>query len=380
MSARLSADLLVVGLGPAGASAALAAARGGLRVVAVDRRREAGLPVQCAEFVPGPLLGHVTGLPAAIRQPISAMHTMLAGEPPHVTEDFRGQMIDRAQFDQALVAAAQAAGATLLFGACVKALTDDGLLLQDGRWLDAPVLIGADGPRSIIGRAMGSCNDALVETRQISVALHSAHAATDIFLSPAYRGGYAWLFPKGEIAHIGLGVEPALRHRLKPLLEALHADLVAAGRVGAEVLQLTGGAIPVGGLLRCVGMVPGRNVLLAGDAAGLTNPVTGAGIAAAVQSGRMAGEAAVQLAGGRLEAAQEYAAELDDIFGVSLARAVQRRRELLAQSSDERFPLRRDWRRGWIAYPEYWAPLASGVSKQQDVHPMKEPFHDLPQA
>ena len=357
MSAKLSADLVVVGLGPAGASAALAAAKGGLRVIALDRRREPGLPVQCAEFVPGPLLGHVRDLPAAIRQPISAMHTYLGDEALHLTEDFRGQMIDRAQFDQALVAAAEAAGATSHFGACVKALTDDGLVLQTGQIIDAPVLIGADGPRSLLGRAMGARGEALVETRQITVALHEAHAATDIFLSPAYRGGYAWLFPKGPLAHIGLGVEPALRHKLKPLLEALHRDLVASGRVGSEIVHLTGGAIPVGGLRRCVGEAHGRSILLAGDAAGLTNPVTGAGIASAVQSGRMAGEAAVAMAQGRSDAAQDYATDIDDIFGASLARAVLRREDLLAQTPDDGVARPAHMRQAWIAYPEYWAPL-----------------------
>lgn len=357
MSARLTADLVVVGLGPAGASAALAAARGGLRVIGVDRRREAGLPVQCAEFVPGPLLGQASGLPDAIRQPIHAMHTYLAGEAPYLTEDFRGQMIDRAAFDQALVSAAASAGAQVLFGASVKALTPDGLVLQTGQILDAPVLIGADGPRSLLGLAMGTGTQALVETRQITVALHEPHTATDIFLAPAYRGGYAWLFPKGQVAHIGLGVEPAQRHNLKPLLEALHGALVTAGRVGAEIMHLTGGAIPVGGLRRCIGQAHGRSILLAGDAAGLTNPVTGAGIASAVQSGRMAGEAAVRLARGHRDAAQDYATDLEDIFGASLARAVMRREDLLAQTPEDGAALPSHMRQAWIAYPEYWAPF-----------------------
>ena len=48
-------DVLVVGLGPAGGAEALAAAQAGLRVAAVERRKEIGVPVQCAEFIPLPL-------------------------------------------------------------------------------------------------------------------------------------------------------------------------------------------------------------------------------------------------------------------------------------------------------------------------------------
>jgi digeranylgeranylglycerophospholipid reductase len=84
-------------------------------------------------------------------------------------------------------------------------------------------------------------------------------------------------------------------------------------------------------------------VLLAGDAAGLANPVTGAGIAAAVHSGRLAGQAAAA------RAAEDYEEELEHVYRAALERALARRRELL-ESKLEKAALRR----GWIAYPEYW--------------------------
>ncbi len=71
-------------------------------------------------------------------------------------------------------------------------------------------------------------------------------------------------------------------------------------------------------------------ILLAGDAAGLTNPVTGAGINAAVISGTLAGEAAARICGGDADAAgTDYAEESADLFSSSLARALARRRELM---------------------------------------------------
>ncbi len=103
------------------------------------------------------------------------------------------------------------------------------------------------------------------------------------------------------------------------------------------------------------GMLGERLALLAGDAAGLVNPVTGAGIPAAVISGRMAGEAAAAFLAGDAQSAASYAEDLDDMFGVSLARALKRRRELLAKFETGVMPGKDDLRRGWIAYPQYWA-------------------------
>ncbi len=351
------ADLIVIGLGPAGASAAIRAAGAGLRVIAVDHKRAAGLPVQCAEFVPGPLASSVANLTRPTRQTISQMVTYVSAAAPNITDDFRGSMIDRATFDAMLVAEAGRAGAEICFGSGVAAFDAGGVRLSNGRRLEAPIVIGADGPRSVAGRAIGARNTEFVETRQITVPLRGSHSATDIFLYPEFRGGYAWLFPKGDVAHIGLGVEPPCRNRLKPLLDQLHSRLVQEGRVGPERLALTGGAIAVGGMLRALGECGGCSVLLAGDAAGLTNPVTGAGIASAVQSGAMAGAAAVALHRGAKHAGSDYADELNDLFGPSLDRAVARRRELLACSANSAIPNLNDIRRGWIAFPEYWAPL-----------------------
>lgn len=354
MNQPIATDVLVVGLGPAGSSAALAAARAGATVVGIDRKQHAGFPVQCAEFVPMALGGDGIAVESE-RQPIAAMLTIVEDDAPDLTEDFRGRMIDRGRFDAELVARAEAAGVTCRFGVSLAALSADGIAtLSNGMAIAPRIIIGADGPRSRVGEAIGLVNCELVETRQVTVPLLSAHDATDIFLSAAIPGGYAWLFPKGDVANLGLGVAPAHRAKLKPLLDGLRQRLIGEDRIGTDILGHTGGAIPVGGMNVAHGMLGARPVLLAGDAAGLVNPVTGAGIPAAVISGRMAGEAAASLLAGKADAAEDYAQDLDDMFGVSLARALTRRRELLAKF-DAGTPAKPDLRRGWIAYPEYWA-------------------------
>ena len=348
-------DVVVLGLGPAGASAAAEAARRGCRVLALERKREAGRPVQCAEFVPSMIGMEVGNLNGSVRQRIRAMSTYIENDAPDIQDNFPGAMLDRAEFDSALVRDAERAGAECRFGVSVRRVADSGAVeLSAGKSIAAGVVIGADGPRSLAGRAIGQVNREVVETRQITVPLRVAHEATDIFLSADIPGGYGWLFPKGETANLGAGVDPAHKARLKPIVSGLHQTLMEDGRVGPRVLALTGGLIPVGGMLKPWAELDRALVLLAGDAAGLTNPVTGAGIAAAVHSGKLAGRAAAAWHAGERSAGTDYEDELESVFKAALDRAVRRRRELAESLASGPRAARAALRRGWIAYPEYW--------------------------
>ena len=350
-------DILVVGLGPAGASAAREAARAGASVLAVDRKRAAGEPVQCAEFVPRLIGQDVEGMAPVTVQKIDAMHTFVENAAFDRTDGFTGTMIDRGRFDALLVQQAHHAGAECRFDAVWRGEFE----------VTAKLVIGADGPRSPVRAAAGLAQPRLIETRQVTAPLLDPNRATDIFLSAEIEGGYGWLFPKGDVANLGIGLEPAARSKLKPVLEGLRRRLIAEGRIGDAVLGHTGGAIPVDGIVGPVAALPdGTPVLLAGDAAGLTNPVTGAGIPAAVMSGALAGEAALQWIAGAADALDDYAEEIQDLFGASLRRAVQRRRELEGTFA-ESIPQPADLRRGWIAYPEYWAPRPPETSNGMEA-------------
>ena len=265
-------------------------------------------------------------------------------------------MIDRQAFDASLVEIAEEAGAKCHFSSSVKALDGKGrLLLPTSEQVSAKIIIGADGPRSVIGSAIGSANEDIIETRQVSVELLAPHFATDIYLSNAFPGGYGWMFPKGKTANIGIGVARGEKSRLRPALEALHAQIAASGQVGEAILGYTGGPIPAGGLIQPVGEIGDTQIILAGDAAGLANPITGAGISVAVASGRLAGEAAVgYLRGDGVGALELYAEELDDDYGASLRRAVARRKNLRDWSNKNGALQAAEMRSGWIAYPEYW--------------------------
>ena len=137
---------------------------------------------------------------------------------------------------------------------------------------------------------------------------------------------------------------------------------MAEGRVGEEIIRYTGGAIPVGGMVEPDGRLGLALALLAGDAAGLANPVTGAGINAAVVSGRLAGEAAAAALRGKAGAGSDYAEELADLYKASLDRALARRRQLLRVHVEGSGPSRADLQRSWIAFPQYWAETTTRES------------------
>ncbi len=349
-------DICVIGLGPAGSCAAYEAAKNNFLTIGIERKKTPGTPVQCAEFVPALMGNMVNNLRTSRVQNITSMHTQVESSPPDIMEDFPGRMIDRATFDAALAQEAQNAGAHCHYGQSVREITPDGtVILANGTKIQPKVIIAGDGPHSLAGKAIGSTNDEILETRQISVPLLEPFASTDIFLNADIRGGYAWLFPKGETANLGVGVIAKDKARLKPILETIHRKLIDEGRVGAQILGHTGGAIPAGGMTTPHGMLGATLVLLAGDAAGLTNPITGAGINAAVMSGHLAGEAAADWLDGDPDAPQNYQQDLIDLFGASLARALERRRALLNTYANNNTPTPAELRASWISYAEYWA-------------------------
>ncbi|MEJ2058952.1 MAG: geranylgeranyl reductase family protein [Gammaproteobacteria bacterium] len=356
---RREVDLLVIGLGPGGASAARTGAEAGLSVLGVEKNRVLGEPVQCAEFIPLPMRGYARD-EGVLLQEITGMKSFL---PSGTTEEseFPGLMIDRAAFDRAIARQAEAAGAILQTRMAIKALDPDAhqaTIVCDGasETVSYRVLVAADGPHSPVAGLLGLPRLETVNTRQYTVPLLKPYFDTDIWLSDEYPGGYAWLFPKGNLANLGLGADRRFEDNLKTPLDRLHQQLVEAGLVGEEILYRTGGAIPVGGLRE---RLYEGDVLFVGDAAGLTHPITGAGIAAAVVSGERAGQAAAAWLAGDADAFEDFEEDVRDQYEASVQRGVERREYLKTiwrtQAANEDHPMRR----GWIAFDEYFKELAS---------------------
>lgn len=349
----VSCDILVVGAGPAGSSAARAAAWEGAHVLLAERRPVVGLPVRCAEYIPAMLVGQADVGRGYIVQRTTGMRSFLHGR---CIQDMAapGCLIDRHLFDQALADAAVRAGARLLTGHSVLGRGADGavrLAAPDGETLQvrATVIIGADGPKSRVARWVGLGATHCLPSVQVRLPLREKLEHTHIYFDESVIAGYAWLFPKGNVANVGLGMlpppgRPGLRHVLRRLVRGL----TGLGLVEDRVLGSTGGWIPAGAPRPCVA----GDVLLAGDAAGHTHPITGAGIFQAVMGGRMAGRWAAQaVREGNTELLRGYGEEWADFYGETLAHAHQRRRQWEAYKG----PLDGAINRFWIGFREYYA-------------------------
>jgi digeranylgeranylglycerophospholipid reductase len=350
-----SYDLVVVGAGPAGSAAAWAAAERGLTVLMVERRAEVGRPVQCAEFAPR-LIGRLVSLPpACVAQRIDGLRTILPGGETHLMAA-PGYVLNRALFDKHLAVRAVQAGAEIALGTAAVARSEHGIVVRQGarEWeIGARFIVGADGPGSAVGGWIGQRNTRFIAAAEVELVLPKQAAETEVYFAPAYAGGYAWLFPKGDTANAGaaLASEFGGMAEAKAALQAFLAHLQASGRIRrVQVVMQTGGLAPVGGLL------PGHdgNILLAGDATGSVHPVTGAGILFALQTGRLAGETAARaVQAGDLGLLAEYPRLRDKAIGPSIARGLAARERMLARWTDDVTALDGVIRRNWVAFAEY---------------------------
>ncbi|NPA32324.1 MAG: NAD(P)/FAD-dependent oxidoreductase [Aquificae bacterium] len=338
-------DVLVVGAGPAGATCAYKLAKGGAKVLLVDTRQRVGHPVQCAEFVPVQL-SHTFPEFFPPRTLAKRVKTMLHLTPWGETVSMRseGFVLHRSLWDENIANLAQKQGAQLKTKTKLISLTDGGAILKDLKTgevyeVRADFVVGADGARSFVARQTGDFTKRFLSTSQLTLPLKEPLDELLIYFRDYIPGGYGWVFPKGDVANVGVGLDPSFglsaREALSRFLSEL-SELVDTNRV----LSRTGGFIPAQGVLK---PVRGR-VLLVGDAGGFCHPITGAGIPNAVLTGAMAGEA---LLSGNPE---EYEEEALDTLGAPLMRAKKKRERYMREWD------RLEWRvpRTWIAFPEYY--------------------------
>ena len=307
---RVHFDVVVVGAGPAGASAAIAARRAGASVLLVDR---AGFPRDkpCGDGIAAEALdvlaglgvtGIVDGYPPIARlrleSPGGAVVSRPLPRPAHT--------IPRRVFDARLVAAAQASGVVLVRHR-VRALLRAPAHIAVDDLATARTVIGADGADSTVRRLLGHRPN---PPGHLALAIRGYAPATGdeqhIVTTRQQWPAYAWSFPIGDgTANVGYG-------------EVLRGTALTKAYLIGRLRKLLPGSEPTG--LRAHHLplsthrpAPGRGrVLLAGDALSLINPFTGEGIFYAVLSGSLAGRAA---AAGPDRVAKRYATALHDRLG-----------------------------------------------------------------
>ena len=302
-------DAVVVGAGPAGASAAETLARAGGRVLLLERARlprykPCGGALTARARAYAPAAAEFTPQATATSLDVIAGRHALSTATPHVIG-----MTMREHFDAYLTARAVAAGAEVRDGTALGALEVEGRNIKVGAGKDrvrTRYVIGADGANGVTARLAGFDSAAepaaAIEAEvRVSDAVSARYAQVALLDFRAAPGGYGWIFGKGD--HVSAGVctvDTGARRGLRPALDAFLAAYpeLAAG----TVIVQRGHRVPLAG---------GRGtrwrggVVLAGDAAALADPFTGEGISYALASGRRAGGAVLSALS---DPGKEYAA------------------------------------------------------------------------
>ncbi|MBE0689742.1 MAG: NAD(P)/FAD-dependent oxidoreductase [Anaerolineae bacterium] len=352
MKLRDAYDLLVIGAGPAGATAALVGARLGLDVLLVEKRQEIGSPVRCAEAIGYELVEQYIKVdPRWVSTEIDAFRVVgPSGASVRVPPTSPTMVVDRKFFDRELVNEAIKAGAT------VRAKTRaTGLIIEEGAVVGATmvslgrevevrakVTIAADGPESQVGLWAGLKTVPRaaeyytgIQYLLSGIRLDDSRECQYHIGSALAPGGYAWVFPKGpDRANVGLVITSTIEKNGRSAQDYLDA-FVARLFPEASVLSLILGGIPVGGTVK---QMVTDGLMLAGDAAHQAEPVTGGGINLAMFAGDMAASTAAEaIAGGDVtrRALEPYEKRWQKEHGRSIKSMVAMRNVML-KLGDER--------------------------------------------
>lgn len=334
-------DVIVVGAGPAGSTAAKTAAEKGCSVLLIEKRQEIGVPVRCAEgtsktellkfidinpsFVSNELNVAEIHAPDSTSFKITTKMSGIDGE--------AGIILDRKIFDRYLADLAAAAGAdvytkTTATNLIIKDGKTEGVVLNhlgEEREIRSKIVIGADGVESKIARFAGI--DSALKPKEIESGIQFLlydetidQNKADIFIGKEIApGGYVWIFPKGNhTANVGIGILGNTGGEKK----AIHylEKFIAGKFPNARIIGTAFGGIPVSGGLE---KITADGLMLAGDAARQTDPITGAGIRYATYAGEMAGRIAAEaVAAGDYSNRflKRYQTEWDGTLGKTLRR------------------------------------------------------------
>ncbi len=208
-------------------------------------------------------------------------------------------------------------------------------------------LIVAAGPKNGFGYPK---NSAYIYATQIKADLLKELDSVICYFRPYIPYGYGWVFPKGKFANVGIGIEkPVSEMPLSLSFNKFLNEIRSTGLIGLKIIEKTSGLVPVSGLNE----ITDGNIALCGDAAGLTHPVTGAGILSAVISGGLAGDYAAESVKASKNLLEDYKEELESVFKKPLSNAAKKRSELYPLMKDD-LSIEKNIKRLWPSFEEYY--------------------------
>ena len=316
----MKVDVLVVGLGPAGASllSNLATLIGSeYSILGIDKRERPGFPVQCGEFMPSPeemeiLTPDVPNTREIFtfdNQHISTRTNKISFTSPTgkvITTSFNGYTIHRGKWNEDLISEAKRMGTEVWTSTrAVSKKYNTIMVSRNGNSpepIEAKVIVGADGPRSRVARWSGMAekrtNDHFVYAKQhvITNIQDPDYDPSDVqmFFGEQYApGAYAWIIPKNNnTANVGVGIRTPMIKGKITTSKALENLITIHPHVSkimkrAKIISTIGGFVPVGLPLKKT-VDDNSQVLLMGDAASQVVSHVGGGIPTSIVVGSIA--------------------------------------------------------------------------------------------
>ena len=299
-------DVLVVGAGPGGSMASYYASKHGAKTLLVEKSQEIGEPVRCAEAVPKLEEFHITPSEEFVRSYIKGGYLIAPNGKKIVVRGGKteGYVVERKIFDKYLAIRSASLGTKIAVKSRVVDLypCEDGFKVKvvhlgEEYTVKTKIVIAADGVESSVGEMAGlKCKKnpmevcSCAEYEMTGVKLLDKHMMEFYFgdLSPK---GYAWIFPKGDTANVGLGVIDRGKKAIEYLNEFLEHPILEGRLKDATPVEFKCGGVPVGGPIE---RTVDDNIMVVGDAAGQVSPLTGGGIYLAMSCGSIAGEVAAK--------------------------------------------------------------------------------------
>ena len=306
-------DVVIIGGGPGGMSAARALAANGWAVTVLEEHDRIGMPVHCTGVLAADVIESMQVPAEAVLNPLSTVRFVApAGHAfAYTTVTTEAVVIDRMVFDSELARRAALAGAQISKGRRVTSLetTTDSvqIMMADGETLSARAVILACGANYAFQRRLGfGMPSTFLQSAQMELPADRLGDVEIHFGSEVAPKGFAWAVPvqrpSGTFARIGVMAEGDAGAYFSRMLARVRERWdVATPDIAAPRRRI----LPLGSVRRTYA----DRVLAVGDAAGLVKPTTGGGIYYSVVSGEIAGEVLnTQLAAGDLSASalREY--------------------------------------------------------------------------
>jgi len=346
-------DVIIAGAGPAGLYAGLELAKGKASVLILDRKQEIGCPKRCAEGLSLRWF-NILGLkvdPAYAIQPIhgAALYSPDGKQVMMKNKEPQGYILERKIMEKHLAIDAVKKGAKILLKhQIISAERKNGVVELkvevDGgiQTFKSKMIIACDGIDSLVARMLGlntknnlNDTDSGYQYEMTGISGYDENLLHLYFGTDIAPRGYVWIFPKRDgTANVGIGIGAYEEKTAKYYLDKWIQSQPKLRN--GSIIEVNAGGIPVGGFLETMAA---DNLLVAGDAGHMVDPIHGGGIGIAMEGGRLAGAVALRAVKANdftMKTLAPYSKEWFTLRGDELKRRLKSR-HLLEQLSNDDF-------------------------------------------